>query len=211
MGKPIIIIGAKGLGKSALEIFNSNEIISYGFLDDDESIHNTEIGGLLVLGSTEDEKYLKLIGDKCEAFIATDDTRERKSLVEMLNKRCKEMPVNAIHKNSVIPESVHLGYGNYINAGVFIGSGSKLSNHCILQTGSIIDQDCQVSNYVQIGAGAVVNSNVIIEDEVFIGSGAIIISGVKIGKGARIGAGSVVIENIKSTATVFGNPAKPIN
>lgn len=38
------------------------------------------------------------------------------------------MPANAIHKNSVIPESVHLGYGNFINAGVFIGSGSKLSN-----------------------------------------------------------------------------------
>ena len=211
MGKPIIIIGAKGLGKSALEIFNSNQIISYGFLDDDESIHNTEIGGLLVLGSTEDEKYLKLIGDKCEAFITTDDTRERKSLVEMLNKRCKEMPVNAIHKNAIIPDSVDFGYGNFVNAGVFIGSGSKLNSHCILHTGSIIDQDCQVSNYVQIGAGAVVNSNVIIEDEVFIGSGAIIISGVKIGKGARIGAGSIVIENIKSKATVFGNPAKPIN
>jgi len=27
MGKPIIIIGAKVLGKSALEIFNNNEII----------------------------------------------------------------------------------------------------------------------------------------------------------------------------------------
>ena len=168
MGKPIIIIGAKGLGKSALEIFNSNGIISYGFLDDDQSVHNTEIGGLLVLGSTEDEKYLKLIGDKCEAFIASDDTRERKSLVEMLYKRCKEMPVNAIHKNAIIPDSVHLGYGNFINAGVFIGSGSKLSNHSILHTGSIIDQDCLVSNYVQIGAGAVINSNVIIEDEVLV-------------------------------------------
>lgn len=68
MSKPIIIIGAKGLAKSALEIFNSNEIISYGFLDDDQPIHNTEIGGLLVLGSTEDEKYLKSIGGKCEAL-----------------------------------------------------------------------------------------------------------------------------------------------
>ena len=211
MGKPIIIIGAKKLGKSALEIFNSNEVISYGFLDDDESLHHKEIGGILVLGSIYDEEYLKLIGDKCGAFIATDDTLERKSQVEMLNERCKEMPVNAIHRNAIIPQSVDLGYGNFINAGVIIGSGSKLSNHCILHFGSIIDQDCQLSDYVQIGARAVVNSNVIIEDEVFIGSGAIIISGIKVGKRARIGAGSIVIENIKSGATVFGNPAKPID
>jgi sugar O-acyltransferase (sialic acid O-acetyltransferase NeuD family) len=211
MGKPIIIIGAKKLGKSALEIFNSNEIISYGFLDDDESVQNMEIGGLLVLGKTEDDEYLKLIGDKCGAFIATDDTRERKSLVKMLKDRCKEMPANAIHKNAIIPESVHLGFGNFINAGVIIGSGSKLGNHCILHTGSIIDQDCQVSDYVQIGAAAVINQNVIIEDEVFIGSGAIIVSEIKIGKGARIGAGSIVIENIKPGATVFGNPAKSID
>ena len=135
----------------------------------------------------------------------------RKSLVKMLKDRCKEMPANAIHKNAIIPESVHLGFGNFINAGVIIGSGSKLGNHCILHTGSIIDQDCQVSDYVQIGAAAVINQNVIIEDEVFIGSGAIIVSEIKIGKGARIGAGSIVIENIKPGATVFGNPAKSID
>jgi len=40
---------------------------------------------------------------------------------------------------------------------------------------------------------------------------SIIISGIKIGQGARIGAGSIVIKNIKSKATVYGNPAKPIN
>lgn len=210
MDKPVIIFGAKGIASAALEIFKSNNIIVYGFLDEDKKLHNTEIQDISVLGDPEDHGFLKLIGQKCEAFVATDDNSLRKSEVKRLKENRKVMPVNAIHQQSRIAESAVIGHGNFINAQVYIGAQAKIGHHNIFNTGTIIDHDCQLGDFIQVGAGSIINSGVQIEDEVFIGSGVTIVSGVKIGKKARIGAGSVVIGDVSKGETVFGNPAVKI-
>ena len=95
-----MIFGASGIGLAAYEIFRSHDLMIYGFLDDRDELHGKEIDEVLVLGSTDDDGYLKYIGQKCEAFVATDDNSERKSIVKMLKDRRKVMPVNAIHTNA---------------------------------------------------------------------------------------------------------------
>jgi sugar O-acyltransferase (sialic acid O-acetyltransferase NeuD family) len=211
MENPVIIIGsATGLGIVALDIFQSNQVIVYCFLDDNKELHGKEVHEISVMGSTDDDGYLKLIGKKCEAFIATDDTKFHKHLAEMLTERRNMMPVNAIHNRSYISGMASIGHGNLINANVIINTGAKIGNHCILHAGAIIDYQSQVGDFVQIGAGSVINSNVTLANDVFVGSGVSIVSGIKVGKGARIGAGSVVIEDVKAGTTIFGNPAKAI-
>jgi sugar O-acyltransferase (sialic acid O-acetyltransferase NeuD family) len=211
MENPVIILGAaNGLGTVALDIFQSNQVIVYCFLDDTKELHGKEIHDVSVMGSTDDDGYLKLIGKKCEAFIATDDNKYRKHLVEMLNERRKMMPVNAIHHKAYISEMATVGHGNLVGGGVSINTDAKIGNHCILHTGAIVDFQAEIGDFVQIGAGSIINSGAKLANDVFIGSGVIIVSGVSVGKGARIGAGSVVIENIGAGATVFGNPAKVI-
>lgn len=211
MKNPVIIFGANNLGRAARDIFQSNDIVLYGFLDDDKSLHGTELDEISILGSTDDDGFLKLIGKKCEAFVAIDDNKYRKSVVKMLNERRKVMPVNAIHSASVIAATAHIGHGNFLNMGVRIADNAKVSNHCILHTNAVIDYSAEIGDFVQVGAGSIVNSGAVVGDEVFIGSGVTIISGVKIGKGARIGAGSVVIADVAAGKTVFGNPAKPVD
>jgi sugar O-acyltransferase (sialic acid O-acetyltransferase NeuD family) len=207
---PVIIFGAKGLGKVALDIFQSNEIIVYCFLDDDITLHNTEINGISVLGSTDNDGFLKLIGHKCEAFVATDDTKLKGVLVEMLLDKRKVMPVNAFHKTSSIASSAFIGYGNMLNAGVVIGANAKIQNYCLVGANTVIDYEAEVSDLVQIGAGSVIGSNAKIGKGAFIGSGVTIVAGITIGKNARIGAGSVVIAEVKDGETVFGNPAQKV-
>lgn len=210
MKNPVIIFGANNLGRAARNIFDSNDIVIYGFLDDDAELHGTALDEISVLGNTDDDGFLKLIGKKCEAFVAVDDNQYRKSIVKMLNERRKKMPVNAIHQASTIADTAHIGHGNFINMGVRIADNAKVSNHCILHSNAVIDYSAEVGDFVQVGAGSIVNTGVKIADEVFIGSGVTVVSGVKIGKGARIGAGSVVIADVKDGQTVFGNPAKPV-
>ena len=89
MDKPVIILGAKGIAHPALEIFNSNQVVVYGFLDEDASLYGTEINNVPILGNTEDEGFLKLIGKKTEAFVAVDDVKYRKFLVELLHDNRK--------------------------------------------------------------------------------------------------------------------------
>lgn len=210
MDKPVLIIGANSVGKSALEIFNSNNVVVYGFLDDKKANHGKEINEVTVLGSSDDENYLKIIGKECEVFIASDDVKERKYLVEHINKERSAMPVNAIHKSANLASNVELKHGNFINAGSYIGPFSKIGGHNIINAAVIIENEVTIGDYNQIGAGAIINSDVTIEDNVFVGSGAIIISGVTLKKGARIGAGSMVMADVHKNETVFGNPAQPV-
>lgn len=210
MDKPVIILGAKGIAHPALEIFNSNQVIVYGFLEEDASLHQTEINNVPVLGHTEDEGFLKLIGKKTEAFVAVDDSKYRKFLVDMLLETRKVQPVNAIHQRAYVSTDAALGHGNFINANVLIGAGAEVGSHCIFHTGSIVDHKVKIQDFVQIGAGSIINAEVNIEEGAFIGSGVTIVAGVTIGKGARVGAGSVVIASVGKNETVFGNPAAKV-
>lgn len=210
MDNPVMIFGTGGLGRAALEIFVANGNIVYGFLDDDKKTHKTDIDDVQVLGSTSDDGFLKLIGKKCEAFIASDDNKLRKSLAKMLKEKRKMMPVNAIHDTAVMATSSTIGHGNFINAGVVIGAGVDIADHCLLHSKSVIDHNAKLADLVQVGAGSIINANAELSEGAFIGSGSTVVSGVKIGKNARVGAGSVVIADVPDGATVFGNPAQEI-
>ena len=208
--KPVLIIGAGGLGKAAHEIFASNDIIVYGFLDEDEKLHDKLIAEVSVLGSPEQDELLDVIGDRCEVFIAADDNSYRKSMVTLVKEKRKAMPMNAVHKLAHISNSASIGYGNFIAANTFIGALALVGNHCIVNAGAIVDYEVKMEDFVQIGAGSTINGNVTIEENVFIGTGVTIVAGVTIGKKARVGAGSVVVKDVNAGETVFGNPAQKI-
>ncbi|RYF86726.1 MAG: acetyltransferase [Chitinophagaceae bacterium] len=210
MENPVIILGAKQLGTVALDIFKSHDVLVYCLLDDDAALHNTEVNDIMVMGNTDDEEFLKVLGKKCEAFIAVEDQKHRKVLLDMLVDDVKVMPVNAIHNAAVVSEDAELGHGNLIAAGAIIGTKAKVGQMNIVHARALVDHFATVGNNVSVGAGAIINANAVVKDNAFIGSGAIIISGVTIGKKARIGAGSVVIADVADGATVFGNPAAEV-
>lgn len=210
MDNPVLIFGSGSLGVMALDIFQRNQVVVYGFLDDKKELHGKEFGDVQVLGETDDDGFLKLIGQKCEAFIGIGDTRVRKRLVKMLNDRRHVQPVNAVHDKAVVSALASIGHGNLIAANAVVNAFATVGQHCIIQSGAVIESQAKLGDFVQVGTGSFVNSGVVVENEAFIGTGAVIIAGVTIGKGARIGAGSVVVENVGAGETVFGNPARKV-
>lgn len=210
MKNPVIIFGANPVGRCAKEIFELNEVVVYGFLDDASKLQKTEIDEATVFGATDDDGFLKLIGKKCEAFVAIDDNKLRKSIVKMLNEVRHVQPVNAVHPKAHVSERAAIGYGNFVDFGACLAPGSKVGAHCLIHANSVVAAEASLGDFVQVGAGSLINANVVVEDEVFIGSGVTIVAGVTIGKGARVGAGSVVIAPVKAGDTVFGNPAQVV-
>lgn len=210
MINPVIIFGTGPMGHHAMEIFESNGVTIYGFLEEDASRHGTELNSISILGKPDDDGFLKLIGKKCDAFVASDDNAYRKSMVKMLNERRQAQPVNAVHKRAVLGVSVSLGHGNMINSGAIVEGGATIGQHCVIHSNAVVGSMSKLGDYVQVGIGSIINSNVEISDEAFIGSGVTIVANVKIGKKARIGAGSVVIASVKDGETVFGNPAQVV-
>lgn len=211
MENPVIIFGASHIARAAKEIFEKNGNVVYGFLDDDKKLHGKEIDEATVMGATDDDGFLKLIGKKCEAFVAVDDNKFRKNLVKMLHEVRHVQPVNAVHPQALVSSKAEIGYGNFIDNSAQVSVGSKMGSHCMIHALAYVGVEAVLGDFVQVGAGSIVNSGVKIEDEVFIGSGVTIVSGITIGKGARVGAGSVVIAPVKAGETVFGNPAVGVN
>ena len=210
MENPVVIFGAGNLGLTALDLFQRNNVVVYGLLDDDKNLHGKEFGEVSVLGETDDDGFLKLIGQKCEAFVAIADGRVRRRLVKMLNERRKVQPVNAIHDTAVVSALASLGHGNLIVARAVVNPYAVVGQHCIIQAGAIIESQANLGDYVFVGTGSLINSSAVIEEGAFIGTGATIVAGVTVGKNARVGAGSVVVENVEAGVTVFGNPAKKL-
>jgi len=211
MENPVIILGAGKLGEVALDNFKSNGVIVYCFLDENEKLYGTEIDEIPVLGDVFDDGHLKMIGNKCNAFVAVIELSLKKSIIENLKTRRKVMPVNAIHANANVSENSLIGHGNLIEQGAAIGTKADIANNCVIGANAIIGNHAKLNDLVQVGAGSVIGEGVIIEESVFVGSGVTIVSGVTIGKGARVGAGSVVVADVKAKDTVFGNPAASID
>jgi sugar O-acyltransferase (sialic acid O-acetyltransferase NeuD family) len=210
MDNPVIIFGANYLGRMANEIFKGNGVEVFGFLDDDKKLHRTEIDEVMVLGSTDDDGFLKLIGKKCEAFVAVDDNRLRKAHTKTIQEVRHKQAVNAIHKLAVLSPQAVIGHGNFIFAGAVLSPGATIGSHCVVQASVFVGTGVTMGDYVQVGAGSSINAGVKVENEAFIGSGVTIVSGVTIGNGARVGAGSVVVADVGAGETVFGNPAQAI-
>lgn len=207
---PVLIFGAGPLGKMALDILLSNHVVVYGFLDDDATRLGTEIGEIPVLGSTEDDGFLKLIGKKCDALVAVESAKERAFLFELLNERRHIMPVNAIHALASVSEYATLGHGNLLAAGSRVGAFAQVGSGCVFHPNSVVEGECSLGQQVIVGSGAIVGSGVTVEDGVFIGAGVTILSGVKIGKNASIGAGSVVLADVVAGSKMFGFPAQKV-
>ena len=207
---PVIIIGVNPFGLEVAHIFQKNDVVIYGFLDDDPKKKDTSIGEIPVLGTADDESYFKLIGKNCGVFVALENPTERKKMIELILEEREVKPVNAIHPTANIADVKSLAYGIFIGSGAQILPETKLGDHVIIGSGAIVETGAQIADYALIGAGSVIGKEAIIENNAYVGIHSTIVGSVKVGKSATVGAGSVVIENVAASKRVFGNPAKSL-
>ncbi|GAB2872219.1 LbetaH domain-containing protein [Hymenobacter ruber] len=207
MENPVIILGAQTVGTAALDAFLSNDVVVYCLLDDDQKLQGTELLDVPVMGNTDDGELLKLLGKKCEVFVATEDTASRRSLTQMLRTEYEAVPVNAIHERASVSNHAILGHGNYIGPNAVVAATATLGDGCLVGANAVVEARVTVADYAQLGSGALLGADVKVGEQAFIGAGAVVVAGVKIGDKARVGAGSVVVADVPNGQTVFGNPA----
>ena len=210
MENPVIILGAQAVGTAALDAFLSNDVVVYCILDDDPKLHNTELLDVPVMGNTDDGELLKLLGKKCEVFVATEDTASRRSLTKMLHDDYEVAPVNAIHQRASVSAHAELGHGNYVGPNAVIAATAKLGQGVLVGANAVVEGQASVGDYAQLGTGAQVGVGATVGAGAFVGAGAVLVAGVKVGDKARVGAGSVVVADVPGGQTVFGNPAKQV-
>tara|TARA_B110000503_G_C7072174_1_gene381356 strand:+ start:254 stop:907 length:654 start_codon:yes stop_codon:yes gene_type:complete len=211
MNNQIIIIGAGGHGLVvASEILRNKSLKLLGFVDDNKVKKNLisyKKINYKVLGTLD---YLKKINLKKIKFVcAIGDIRVRKTIVNQLNKKFKQIQwVNVISENANISPLVKIGLGNMIIAGSTINIGSILGNHSIINTNASIDHHCKIGNFINISPGTNIAGNVTIKDYTNVGMNCAIKEKLKIGRNVMIGANSFVNKNCDDYFNYIGSPIK---
>ena len=83
MDKAVIIFGANSIGKTALDIFESHGIVVYGFLDEDEKLHQKEINTIVARDKWFREKNAETFADT----IATIDLQNALWLRDLIAEK----------------------------------------------------------------------------------------------------------------------------
>ena len=193
--KNLIIIGASGHGMVIADIaklFN----LDVNFWDDNE---NKRLEGFNVL------KRRNKVPKNTKLIIGIGDNITRKKISCLYPV---EVFRTLIHPRAIISKDIKMGIGNVLMPGVCINSGVIIGDHCIFNTGGIVEHNCLIENFVHLSPNATLCGGVKIREGSWIGAGATIIQGIEIGKHAIIAAGAVIIDDIPDGACVIGNPGR---
>lgn len=115
-----------------------------------------------------------------------------------------------IAPDAVIGKYNRIGEGSVICPGVRITTNVEIGKCVILNIGTQIGHDCVIGDFSSLMPSVDLGGSVKVGKNVFIGTKATLIPKISVGDNATIGAGSVVVRKVKSSVTVFGNPAKVI-
>ncbi|MDY0235320.1 MAG: acetyltransferase [Gudongella sp.] len=207
--KDIVIIGAGGFGREVawlIEDINSlnNEWDIVGFVDDNKTLHGTEINGYKVVGNVE---WLR--GQELYVVNAIGDPIIKKNVMKKLSGSKNTYPV-LIHPSVIYSDKVTFGEGSIICAGNIITVNIEVGKHVIINLDCTIGHDAILGDYTTVLPSVNISGFVEMEECVSIGTGSAIIQGVSVGKNTVIGAGAVVVKDLPSNCTAVGSPAKPI-
>jgi sugar O-acyltransferase (sialic acid O-acetyltransferase NeuD family) len=112
-----------------------------------------------------------------------------------------------IDPTAILPRSVRVGVGSFVNAGAIIGGSCFIGEHVLINRAVSIGHHCVISDFVSIGPGATLASNVHVGEGATIGAGAVIVPNIRIGKDAVVGAGSLIRKDVGEGSFLAGNPA----
>ena len=209
MVKDLLVLGSGNpdIVRLIEEINSDTKLYNFmGFLEKDESLHNTEKYGYPILGDDnliyqEKMKNVLLINN----VYSSQDVRQR-----TYNQICKlprEKFTNLIHPNVKLHKNI-MGVGNIIYDFVVMQTKTVIGDHNIIHTSSIIGHETILGNNNHLAGSVTIGSRANVGDYCFFGIGSILLSTLSIADYIFIGAGAVIINNVKQKCTLFGNPAR---
>lgn len=214
MTKRIVVVGAGGFGREALDVIEAINAASIepvwrveGVLDDNPAANQLERladRNYDYLGKTD----ATIQGTQTIFFtIGIGSPTVRATMAAML-LRNGWTPVTLVHPSAVIGSMSELAEGTIVCAGVQLSTNIDLGRYVHLNPGAVVGHDTVLKDFVSVNPGAIISGEVEIQERALVGAGAIILQGLVVGQDSIVGAGACVTKNVKSGLVVKGVPAR---
>lgn len=205
----ILVIGGADQGRQVIDAVstrNDHEVV--GVLDGNLDV-GTDVGGVPVVGSTDDVASCASSLDADGFVVAIGDNFTRGALLERVAAAAPSLvAVTVVHAAAVVARDAVVGDGSILLAGSVIGNGSVVGRGVLLGTLSSIDHDCELDDVVSLAPGAHTAGGVRIGRATALGVGASVIHQVTIGADCVVGAGAAVLRDLPDAVVAYGVPAK---
>lgn len=209
VAQPLIVVGAGGFGREALDVIRATLIASpayrlVGVVDDAPSgrslaaLHRTETPLLGPVAALDEHPEAAVV-------IAIGSPSVRRDLARI--HRDRHFPT-FVHPRATIGSASIIGRGVVVCAGVQVSTAVTLGDHVHLNPNATIGHDVVLGDGVSVNPGAIVSGAARIDDGALIGAGAVILQGLTVGAASVVGAAACVVRDVPPGATVKGVPAR---
>ena len=200
----IIIVGAGGYAKSALDSLDRNKYHLRGFIDERED--KKKHLGYPVLGHALED--VEATND-CAFFVAIGNNVKRKRWFDELRARNLEV-ITIVDKSAIVSPLARMGVGCFVGKLAVVNADVRIGDNAIINSMALVEHGCSISDNVNVSTRAVLNGDVRVGEGSFIGSGSVVIGQLSVGEWTIVGAGATVVKPVSSNITVAGVPARKI-
>lgn len=171
MSLPIVLVGAGGHAKVALDILLDNGEVVGGFVDPQVDIfYDLKRRSDVSVDFSREALAMSLGGVK------PDTLSNRLDLFNEYKSKAANF-INIVSNSAHVSKKAVIGEGVFISNGVIINGPSKIGNLVIINTGAIIEHDVVVEEGAHIAPGAIILGDCHIGRNSMIGSGAVVLPG----------------------------------
>jgi sugar O-acyltransferase (sialic acid O-acetyltransferase NeuD family) len=207
--QPLVLAGAGGFARETVGLvsaLNAREAIwdLVGFLDDDEQLHGTSVGGVHVIGGIDWARDHDVRVAVCTGSPANYTSRAR--VVQRLGPE-PDRYATLIHPTAVLAPSVSVGAGSVIHALTVATGDAQIGGHVAVMPTAVITHDDVIDHFVTIAAGVLLAGGVHVEVGAYLGSGSRVREQRTIGAWSLVGMGAIVTRDVPPGEVWTGSPA----
>lgn len=176
-----------------------------GFIDDDQALWDTEVGGLPVLGGLSWLEGAEPRDYRVACAIGRPELRKR--IIQHVEGLHFTM-IGAISPLAYVSPEARLGKGVTILPFAAIGPSAFIGDHSFLYYSAVVAHDSRIGAYSILCPGSQIAGGVTIGEGCWLGISSTVIQGITIGTWSYIAAGATVTSDLPAGVLAGGVPAR---